>query len=220
MFDALFVWIPKTADTSIFKACENSVGARLYDVKVDRPPFYYERWRLITFQHSGLAALLRAGVIHADEVNRRIVFTVIRNPWERLVSNAAYSARKLAGVTIDREFVKYKNKLSRKRLALPGVPNCRRLNAQCDWLHSNCGRPLVEVVMQFERLDQHWPRFLERAGWPDIALPRLNSAPHDDYRAYYSADMRDLVAKTHAAYIHFGGYRFETAKPSLDTFPP
>ena len=82
--DAVFLWIPKTAGATLYKALDIHICTKLLEL-----PWAKLRFRnrgLVTFGHMEYAQLVKAGVVgsHFDEGAFKFCFS--RNPYSRAVS--------------------------------------------------------------------------------------------------------------------------------------
>jgi hypothetical protein len=76
-----------------------------------------------------------------------------------------------------------------------------------DWICDDDGHILVDVVGRFERLEEDWTAIAVRLGI-DARLPHRNRSNRGEYRAYYDATSRDIVARRFAWAIDYFEYSF------------
>lgn len=134
--------------------------------------------------------------------NASYSFSFIRNPWSRTLSiyNMLYDQNSV-GSDHFKQFLRVPCFQTYSRgLVQPWKP-------QTDFICSGGGQ-IVNFVGRFERLKIDWAMVAMRLGLPKM-LEHLNRGKHvEDYRDYYDAEGRDLVARYLAADIEFGEYRF------------
>lgn len=201
----LFIPIPKTGTNFVNK----TLAAYQVDKWIKRIPGYVGHPTRAGY--SDLFRKLRRNI------NKYEMFTVARNPWDWHVSayhyikadtNAALTGLKLEHALFNkisfREYI-----LSLKDSAAPVTPTCFYIQQQADWvLDPNCELTNITVLRQ-ESLEQDLQKFLLGHG---IDIPvssiRPNSSEHDNYRAYYDDETRDVVAERHGRDIKFFGYSF------------
>lgn len=135
----LFIWIPKTAGTSILSTYKNMrvVLDQKFDNKGD-----------VTFGHFDVKLLLRQGIISKEYWQQAYKFTVVRNPYDRFISlyqdfkRTGRIPRKLTEI----QFAHTLLHVTRK----PGLYNTLDFSqcaSQVDWL-----LPGIEIK-RFEQLD-------------------------------------------------------------------
>lgn len=189
----VFVHIPRTAGTSITNAL-------------------YGRF----MGHFGLRDFLDVAPPAARSLPR---FTIVRNPWDRAVS--AWSFARAGGgnsasgrVQVHRvEQYDLPAFSTFERFVLEWLPQqpietidgiFRPQYCYFDRAAANLG---FDHVGRLENLPatEHW--LTETLGRP-IAFTRQNASPREDYRSYYTARMRDEIARLYADDIAALGYSF------------
>lgn len=139
-------------------------------------------------------------------------FSIVRNPWDRLVSFYAFERSV-------RESILYENPVGFSEWASTLFKDGdfsvyeegkyrRYLANQHDWLYDETGNLLVNHVMRFENLQEDFRRVAQRLGKGHVALPHNNKSQREDYRAYYTAETKPLVADFYGKDIETFGYTF------------
>ena len=82
--DAVFLWLPRTGGTSFYKALETFGCPKLR--RLEQIQYRFTQSGLITFSHCHYPELLRKGFVSQDFHKRAYKFTIVRNPYDRLVS--------------------------------------------------------------------------------------------------------------------------------------
>jgi hypothetical protein len=126
-------------------------------------------------------------------------FSVERNPWDRQVSLFYF----------------------RHRRSDPKLEFEDYLTSWDSWLHSTRlenweiytigGRIAVDRVLRFETIDDDFADLCRQLGIDCPALPHANRGPdreRNDYRDYYTARSRDIVARWYRNEIDAFGYEF------------
>ena len=127
-----------------------------------------------------------------------LVFSIVRNPWDRFVSGWKYCKstrnRTLRQVLLDppREGHDYRH------LTRP----------QHEILIDREGRPVYDVLLRYETLQADFDRLCERLGRPARRLGERNRGTHAPYREYFDDQTRALLAERYARDIELFGYRW------------
>lgn len=184
---AIFIHVPKTAGTSI--------ALKLHEG---------------TSRHVPCTAYLAA---NPGKFARYWKFAFVRNPWDRLVSSyeflrrggmnardAEFAAAHLAQHRDFREFV-------RDGLERAEIRSWVHVRPQCDFICDCEGRNRMDFTGRFERLDEDFRIVADRLGIAG-GLDVTNRSGRRDYRDYYDAETREIVAAFYHTDIDRLGYRF------------
>lgn len=160
----------------------------------------------LPFQHR--TALQIRDDVGARRWQERFSFAFVRNPWDKVSSH--YHFRVKTNQTGLRErpvpFAEW------VRLAY-GEHDPRYYDQpmmfmpQSRWICDEEGRMLVDFVGRFERLHDDFAEVSRRIG-RGAALPHLKGTRHD-YRAIYSDEAAEVVARRFAEDVERFGYRFD-----------
>ena len=126
--------------------------------------------------------------------NNYFKFTIIRNPWDKMVSSYHYNHHKW--VPRGTAFEDYINMWGEGMQITRFPPqNSPYINEKLDFI----GR--------FESLDDDFQAILKHLEQPERPLPRLNQSHHRNYRENYSTETRKVVEQKFATDIKL--WRFE-----------
>jgi len=209
----IFVHIPKTAGTSVeavlgMHGDKHDIGIRPYfNQEVDHEHLYGRDLQHLT------AAELR-NLLRRDGVfDRYFKFSIVRNPWDRVVSVLAWSDQKwakgeqLSMVEFDTAVRKLHGLFVASREAGRRMPVPPHLRPQSSFVLDESRESLVDFIARYERLSPDWNLICERLGI-STALPLRMRSHHRSYQDYYTAESRAWVAEIYAEDIHAFGYEF------------
>lgn len=207
----VFVHIPKTGGTALTLALE--ARAAKDDIIIgDTPKARARKGRLAAlpargrlWKHSTLADL--DGLLSPDDLDHLFLVTLIRNPWDRMVSYYHW----LRGQTFAHPAVAQARALDFSGfLAHPDTAAAFAAWPYPAYLRDAAGRERPALYARLERLDEDLAPFEAHLGFRLTPLPQANaSARVRDWRGYYSDDDAARVAAFCAADIARFGYRFD-----------
>jgi chondroitin 4-sulfotransferase 11 len=152
-------------------------------------------------------------------------FAIVRNPWDRLLSDYNYQ-RKKSRPEASKLFLRKENGDRRSfrewleaALADPArypgsqwggdvSAGIHRWSPQIDWLRVR-GAIAVDEIIRLEELREDLPRIWTRLGLQSRPLPHRNRRFHWHYSWYYDEVSRRMVADYYAEDVDTFGYRFE-----------
>jgi len=198
----IFVHIPRCGGTSI--ECVIWPGERRED----------ELWMGFVdefhnkYQTGGLQHLLakqirrRLGERRFDEYFK---FAVVRNPFDRLVSQYSYirfrpDLRTFLGMEEDAPFASYLELIRRKHHV--------QWEPQVSFICDDDGSLLVDCVARFEALAEDMANVFNRLGLESLELPHQNRSIRGPYRAYYTASLRSRAEEMYGDDLSVFGYEF------------
>ena len=160
----------------------------------------------IGLDHS--TALEKYHQLGAAAWSRKFTFTMVRNPWDKVVSHYHYRVRTnqtglgdkpisfaewLQRVYIDRDPFYF----DQPRMFMP----------QKQWLVNESGEMLVEFIGRFENLQQDFDTICRRLE-VEASLGHAKPSSRGSYREYYDAGSEALVREHFAEDIELFGYSF------------
>lgn len=190
-----FVPIPRTGSTTL----RNVLGI--------------DEWRWPQFHRSGghQTALFYRDFFTEEVWAEIFTFTIVRNPWDRMLSWYLSDL----GKTIS-EDITFEKFLADPTRYVPHLITCS------EYILDDDGNILVDFIGKYENLESDWKKILMKIadGWGDkiganiehnefAKLPVLNvAAGKKDYHDCYNADMRERVAELCKRDIELFDYEF------------
>lgn len=175
----IFVWIPKTAGTSLFEALQLSLGMKMY-----KKPHRLPRIRGLgyyTFCHLHYPSLRRMKIV-SDPVHRNsFKFAITRDPYRRAVSLYFYLLRPDMNDVSGSEFNQFLKDVMKRRPAV-GVQNHAGLmhaNPQVDWLIGENGL-VVDELFDIENLRDCLEAVYRHTGRAVRELHKRNVSGYDE----------------------------------------
>jgi hypothetical protein len=219
--DFIFVHVPKTGGTSMVRFMRPNRGG-MYD---------YADHSAVEFKHDSHWNLEEyKAVLGTEAYSKRFRFTIVRNPWDRMVSFHAGTQRKVMKLDtpVDSDlFNKYTvmalgseenwDAVLRARLHV-GCKRCapgnhrRSIEPYYFWFHidemhfiARTENLNTDMYTLLDKLEKFRDRRLKR---PETLHLGGGSNRNVDYRLYYSDETRRLVGEHFAADIETFGYRY------------
>jgi len=187
----IFVHIPKCAGIAV---CQSLFGV---------PSCGHKPLRLFQIMYS------------PEEFRSYFKFTVVRNPWDRLVS--AYCFLKDGGINernrlwAEANLAGYENfgAFVHDWVNPKNIQSSHHFTPQCDFICIEKNRPAVDFIGRHERLAEDFARICERLN-VKATLQAWNKGQSRarDYREYYTPETRRIVAEVYADDIELLGYEF------------
>jgi len=164
----IFIHINKTGGTSI----ENALG--------------------LPNEHK--TAIEKIDEIGYDLWEKSFSFTVIRNPWDKVVSHYLWRVKtnqtQLGTNSIEfNEWVRLA--YGEKDPFYYDQP--RMFMQQIEWITDNNGEILVDSIYRFENLQADFKKICKQIG-KNVTLPHLKATKRDHYRAYYKDSTIEIIA--------------------------
>ena len=180
----IFIHINKTAGTSI----GNAIGLP------------------IKHHQSAREVIARIG---RDKWDKAYKFTLVRNPWDKVVSHYEYRRKrnKTDLATQDISFAEWVKKTYGPEKDPFYYNNPKAFQPQVEWLKDDEGNISIDFVGKFESINEDFEQIKKAIGL-DAELPHLNASRRADYRSYYDDETREIVAQWFREDIEAFNYHF------------
>ena len=138
-------------------------------------------------------------------------FTIVRNPWDRLVScwlnkfnlkNSKPNFYKKLDLD-NTKFVDFKEFISK-------IAEKNNITLDKHWTlyHNLIPVTNIDFIGKFENLQVDFNIICDKIGIPRQKLPHKNKSKHKHYTEYYDDETREIVAEKYAKDIEYFGYEF------------
>jgi len=181
----IFIHINKTAGTSIGKA-------------IGLPVKHHQTAKEV---------IARIG---KDKWDAAYKFTLVRNPWDKVVSHYEYR-RKRNKTELATRNISFKDWVIKTYGPVKDTfyyNNPKAFQPQLEWLKDDEGMVTVDFVGKFESINKDFNQIKAIIGL-DTELPHLNAGKRANYQAYYDPETREIVAGWFHEDIEAFGYSFE-----------
>lgn len=168
----LFLWIPKTGGTSVY----DSLSSVCYFPKEIVSPKKIKRG---THGHFSLHS-----IYDMQELFQFDIFTVVRNPYDRIVSLFFY-LKKVGQIPNDVQFTSFVTRVTKKPIPPVGFYNhngFNQANKMLDWTE---GVPNLKIF-KFEQINDCFHFY-------GLEPKKLNTTEHKTYLSYYNKDTIEMV---------------------------
>jgi hypothetical protein len=151
-------------------------------------------WWLVEPETKHLSASQTRALYGQEVWDSYTKFTIVRNPWDRMVSMFARRAWIPSGVDDFRGFLD---------LVRPHP------NEKYDSLYYHeILDEAVDEVLRFETLSEDFAHFVDRLGMPGVTIPHLERTEREPYTSYYTPETMEIVRRRFARDILDYGYEF------------
>jgi len=171
--DMVFLWVPKTAGSSVFKFLNAGLGMR--KLKTPNHAMSFRNRGSVTFDHIHYLSLLKFGIVSGDFHDRAFKFSFVRNPYARVASLYNYSTRR---ALLDGDgFDKFLDRVFlRPPVGMYNRAGLSQTNPQTDWLIGETGDLLADRIFRVEAFDEFSRYFNDKYGLNFDASERHNAS--------------------------------------------
>lgn len=206
--DAVFIWIPKSAGTSVYNSLDALGCAKIKDEGRLRRVFPQKG--LVTFVHLDYAALREAKLVSDTFDESAVKFTITRDPYARAVSLYFYirDRHKLFEQWHRQpsfeEFLELIDGGFYDRIGIYNVRGMSQANPQVEWTR----KTKLDYVGKMEELDATMERIsqLLQAELPPVPWLNKGSAKSDKTQGMFDRRTRYLVDKIYEEDFDTFGY--------------
>jgi hypothetical protein len=219
----VYVAIPKTGTTSVSRALRDMyepVGiVQLQKEKVDKQ--FRAKYRLDEIgddkpgRAKHLSALQLKYILGDEEFARCTKFSVVRNPWARMVSRYFFTHAESEPGLMERLRRGTTRRFHQKAFE-PWIENIwvkqktgQRKNSQLAKLVDLDGNLLVDYVGRLEDVQTTLDWVSDKVGVGPITMPYVNGTRKGHYSQFYNQATKEMVAEICKLDIEYFGYQYE-----------
>lgn len=194
-YKTIFIHLPKCAGISVSKALFGNLAGG----------------------HTRLE--MHLNIFDPENILNYFKFTIVRNPWDRLVS--AYHFLEKGGFEpqdkkwFENNLRKYKDfdHFIRDWLSEDNIWTWRHFRPQYSYFLDDNQKVPLDFIGYIENIDSDFELICNKLGIEN-RLKKLNKSSHKDYTEYYTEETKQLVADVYADDIHILGYTFDNSNLS------
>jgi len=165
--------------------------------------------KALNIPHGHETALEKIEEIGQKKWDEKLTFTIVRNPWDKVVSHYYYRLKTNKTNLRDNpiEFTEWvKRAYGTQDAPYYDVP--KMFMPQVNWITDKNGKILVDEIIHFENLESEFNAVLEKLG-KNTNLPHVKKSDRGNYREYYDEDTIAIVRNWFEGDIEKFGYQFE-----------
>jgi len=183
----LFIWIPKSAGTSIY----NAIGARKFKT-VEKIKHRFCGRGIVTFGHMDYSKLVTEGYIPKKFDENAFKFAIVRDPYDRAVSLYVYLKNRKKLDPDNLSFLDFLRKLNDHGIDPIGLYNFQGLshcNPQVRWLENI----KIDFIGRFESLEHDMNSIQSKLCTSELHIPHKNTSSRNKTSEYYCQESIELV---------------------------
>ena len=208
--NSVFIWIPKTAGTSIWETMDTPKLKTMHLVKhrfVGKGP--------VTFNHIDYAQLVEGGYVPRSFDETAYKFTFVRNPYARAVSLFYYMKRiKKRKVDSDISFLDFYRNFQKNGFELIGLYNRKGLsqcNPQVRWTENTN----IDYIGKVESIDKDMSVISKQLGLDYRPVLKSNVTAHPSYTTVYCPESKALIEGLYKEDFQTFEYEYEKFHPQI-----
>lgn len=198
--DAVFIWIPKNAGTSMYHALRRYGCVKTKEA--ERVRYQFSGRGLVTFAHMDYHELVRQGYVSEDFDRRAFKFCFSRDPYDRAVSLYVY-LRKATGSELT--FLDFWRGVAEKGPDPIGLYNglgTSHCNPQVRWIENL----EMDFTGRYENLAEEFDRLTEELGLPARPMEHRNRSERKTPGQYYCPETKSIIESLYTEDFERFGY--------------
>ncbi|NYS26566.1 sulfotransferase family 2 domain-containing protein [Rhodobacteraceae bacterium 2376] len=207
--DAIFVWIPKTAGSSLFRALEEQGCVKLK--KLEHVRKADPRSGLVTFGHINVQELVEKRYLDREYYLKAKKFTFVRDPYDRALSLYYYIREKRPegrrNPEILQTFESFLDHLVNGLHSKNGLYNAQdfsQCRPQIDWTNGI----EFDFVGRFEEYEHELTRLVQKIGLRPLMVYQENASTRSDRVSDLSLEAKQMIEEIYSEDFSAFGYTF------------
>ncbi len=203
-----FVDIPRTSSTSIRIELAKKFG-NVYG----KSDVFEKGYKSIQILPNHLTSRVMRDYVGYKEWEKLFTFTIVRNPWDRVVSLYHYRLKSRL-LRQDMGFDEYMHKLNNTKFGTEPFRFYGHYFGCSDFVTDDNGEIIVSFVAKYENRENDLKFIANKIGFPALgSLTVQKAAPESKhYSEYYNDETKGIVEEIYSKDIELFGYKFENKK--------
>ena len=140
---------------------------------------------------------------------RKFTFTIVRNPWDKVVSHYHYRVRTNQTGLLEAR-IEFTDWVKRTYGNQDGFyyDKPKMFMPQLKWISDTEENVLVDEILCFENLPEEFNKVLGKIGKKNVTLPHVKKSDRNKYQYYYDKETIEIVRAWFEMDIKTFGYQF------------
>lgn len=140
--------------------------------------------------------------------DRKLTFTVVRNPWDKVVSHYHYRVKKNK-TDLRENPIEFRDWVKRSYVSQDPFyyDKPKMFMPQINWIADKDGNVLVDEIVHFENLEGEFYDVLQKLG-RKVTLPHVKRSNRGNYREYYDEETIEIIRNLFERDIERFSYQF------------
>lgn len=185
--DAIFIWIPKTAGTSIYSMLDAPKLKSLHALK-----YRFVNKGVVTFGHMDYKKLVEKGLVPPSFDERAYKFAFARNPYDRAASLYTYMKKK-ARIQLEQDnflsFCRYLENTGFDEIGFYNYKGNSQCNPQMKWIENIN----IDYLGKMETLETDIREIFHHLKISHQPIPHKNKSSKNYLESYYCQESKEIV---------------------------
>jgi hypothetical protein len=200
--NAVFIWIPKSAGSSIYSTLN---APKLKEIKLVK--YRFPNKGIVTFGHMDYAELVNKHYVSKEFDESAFKFAIVRNPYDRAISLFSYLKKREMIPQIE-SFLTFCRRLREdgcEPIGLYNLDGISQCNPQVRWVE----KINMDFVGKLENIGDDMKFVFSELGIRERKVPHKNITAHADYQSYYCKESKTIIEDFYREDFEAFNYNFE-----------
>ncbi len=200
--NAVFIWIPKAAGSSVYRTLN---APKLKELRLVK--YRFPNKGIVTFGHMDYAELVKQGYVSKAFDESAYKFAFARNPYKRAVSLFLYLKRRkfIPEIESFRTFCRRLRDDGCEPIGLYNLDGMSQCNPQVRWVENVD----MSFIGRIENINHDLDVVFKATGIKPQPLPHVNRSTHANPISYYCAESKGIVEEFYKEDFEYFNYPIE-----------